>query len=152
MVPQGILKQVGGFYTEKDIPEDQDLWLRISKLGGIFFVPEYMVHLEVGLASRSADPAAKMLPYQHFIELHSKEIEQEGLLDVAWSNYFISIADKYFSSGLFLPGFKHVILGIRRKLTRAGIVRLFAGFFSIFGAKAYSYIKYSYRNRSGDLG
>lgn len=148
MVPRHIMDQVGGFYVDKDIPEDKELWLRISRLGKVAFIPEFLVHLEIGLTSRSADPVGKMKPYQRFIEMHTEEIIREGLEETAWSNYHVSIADKFFSLGYFLPGIKHIILALSKKVTRAGIVRMFAGFFALFGPRAYSYTKHIYRNRS----
>ncbi len=148
MVPRHIIDQVGGFYIDEDIPEDQELWLRISRLGKITFVGEFLVHLEIDFTSRSADPVGKMRPYQHFLHMHSGEISQEGLEPTAWANYHIAIADKFFSIGAFFPGMKHIILGLKRKLTRAGMLRMFAGFFTLFGAKAYSYTKHMYRNKS----
>lgn len=148
MVPRHVLDQVGGFYVKSDIPEDQELWLRISRLGRIICVPEYLVHLEIGLASRSSDPLGKMRPYQHFLEIHADEIVREGLVETAWSNYHVSIADKFFSMGRFLPGMKHTVMALSTKWTRAGALRMLMGFFALLGPRAYSYTKHIYRNRS----
>lgn len=147
LIPKTILDQIGGFYTDQDIPEDQELWLRISRLGEIDFVKEYLVHLEIGLMSRSANPVKKMKPYQHFLEIYSKELRQENLEAIAWANYYVAIADKFFSKGEFLNGMQQLLQSFRKTITKSALIRLIAGFFSLLGPKAYSFTKHVYRNK-----
>lgn len=140
-----LFKDLSGFYEHKDIPEDQEFWLRVSMKGKISFVVDALVHLEIDLSSRSADPEAKMEPYQHFLNMYSKELSTEGLKDVAWSNYYVAIADKYFSNGIFGKGMRNIFSSLKIKPTKAAFIRLFAGCFSLFGSNAYLFTKYLYR-------
>jgi hypothetical protein len=124
------------------------MWLRVAKKGEISYVDEVLVHLEINLSSRSADPVAKMLPYSEFIAMHEEEIKREGLYRLAWSNYHVAIADKFFSASYFLPGMRHIISSLAFLPTRKAVFRFFAGFLAIFGSSAYLYVKHLYRKKA----
>lgn len=141
-----ILREIGGFYTDNDIPEDKELWLRLSKLGDVDFVDEFLVHLDISASGRSSDPIQKMDTYRRFIEMYANELKQENLDLLAWSNYYLMIADKFFSRGCFYNGMRFVLYAFNKKFTRLAIVRLFSGMLSVFGPRVYSYSKYIYRS------
>ncbi len=100
-----ILQQVGGFYDREDLPEDRELWLRLSKIGEVDFVPEPLTFLESPrITNRSADPSKKKHTIKRLIYKYQDDLKKYGLWNKAWANYHKSLANKYFFYRKFRSG------------------------------------------------
>lgn len=142
-----IFEKVGGFYEVDDIPEDRDLWLRISKHGIIDFVPEFLTHIEVKPNSRAQNITSKKITYKRFIELHESELEKEDLLKKAKINYYEAIANRYFESGMLFQGIKYHYSAMILKPNITSFLNLFKGVFKCFFPKLRWKIKSLFKNK-----
>lgn len=107
LIKTEILRELGGFYTQDDIPEDRELWLRIAKRWPIGFVNEVLAEIEVSMDSRSGDPGKKEVTYKRFIKMHENEMRRCGVYRKTLSNYHAGLAHKYFLHGHMRKGFHH---------------------------------------------
>lgn len=108
------LINVGGFYEENDIPEDRDLWLRLSRLGHVEFVDEPLCFLEEDQNSRTADPYSKKITFARFNFIHESELRKEKLWSSAWANYHTAIANRFFKNRRLFLGLKHLFCSFLR--------------------------------------
>jgi glycosyltransferase involved in cell wall biosynthesis len=107
LAKSSFVKQLGGFYDKEDLPEDRELWLRLSKLGEVDFVPEPLTYLETfNRFSRSSKADEKMITLKKIIYLYKDEIIKYGLWEKAWSNYYRSVSNKYFLQRKYFTGIK----------------------------------------------
>jgi glycosyltransferase involved in cell wall biosynthesis len=144
LVKREALKKVGGFYQINDIPEDRELWLRLSKEGTIDYVSEPLTHIEIALNSRSTSPAKKLKPYKRFLKMYEDDLIKHGLFEKAWGNLYISLSDKCFRSEQWLIGMKFLVRSFRIFPSFRVVLRLLAGFASMGNRKVYFVIKKSY--------
>lgn len=102
IVRKEAFESVGGFYEGHDIPEDRDLWLRLSREYSFTPIDSYTVHIDGNHKGRSADPEKKKHTYWRFLRMHEDEIRQARLWKSALFNYRRGIAAKFFIKGNFL--------------------------------------------------
>ncbi len=114
MIKRSVLKELGGFYEEEDIPEDREICLRIALKYAIGSVSSPLVHIVESLSSRSSDVNTKAISYYRFLCMYKEKIRCEGLWRRALSHYYSAMAGRLFIKN-------HWLLGIR-KLTKASVL------------------------------
>lgn len=110
MVRRDIIAKLGGFEETLEIPEDREMWLRISKHADVVLVPRILTHIEVNPESRSSNPQKKAESYRCFLNIYDEDMRKEGVKREAWSHYHIVIAKKFYSKKQYFMFFKHVLL------------------------------------------
>lgn len=112
LVPRSVIDKVGGFFEEYDIPEDRDLWLRISKEYEITFDDNIMANIVLEPDSRSSNPLVNARIYRKFVERWKSEMKDEKVYYRALANYHSVIAHKHFLSGMTSQGVKHSFMAL----------------------------------------
>jgi len=107
LMPKDVFKKVGGFFEKYDIPEDRDLWLRVSENYRVLAVKRPLVHLEVNPQGRSADPGKKLCTYYTFLNIHKDRLSREGKWLEAKSGVHVSIGKKALRSSRPFLACKH---------------------------------------------
>jgi len=91
--------QVGGFDTSRELPEDHDLWIRLSRRWAWDFVDDCDVNVFVTPGSRSTAVERKKTSYLAIIGKYQQELTEHSLTDKALANYFERIAELYKRQG-----------------------------------------------------
>lgn len=125
LVDANVCKNLCGFHTQEDIPEDREFWLRIAKDYRIDFVNEILTVIEVLEDSRGSDPFKKEITYRHFIDLHSEEMKKKGVYKKSLAHYHASISHLYFRKGVTVRGIKHIIISLFLWPRRSRLKRLY---------------------------
>lgn len=110
LLKRNFLDLVGGqFYDKEDIPEDRDLWLKLSEISAFEYVFKPLVHIKaMDQNSRSFNPDKKRISYFRFLELHKNRIKSEGLFRQALGNYYLAIARRYLLANHPRKGIKFI--------------------------------------------
>ena len=101
MIRRCVVGQIGVFYEGGDIPEDRDYWIRISKVFKVDYVNEVLTYIEVVRGSRSADPGKKAVTYRRLIDMYAKEMLLYDVYGSAMAHYYLALAIKYKTNGLY---------------------------------------------------
>ncbi|KJR41984.1 glycosyl transferase family 2 protein [Candidatus Magnetoovum chiemensis] len=101
MMPKAVFMDVGGFDTSREMPEDHDLFIRLSEKYEFYYVSSFHVTYAVGKTSRSANPVVKEETYFYRLSKYHKQIIERGLLDKALAVYYDSVALLYRRGGNF---------------------------------------------------
>ena len=115
LIKKNIFEIVGGFHAKSDIPEDRDLWLRLSKIGKFSFSEAVTAEIEIVEGSRSNDLDRTTRSYRHFIDLHRSEYIKYNILQYAYKLMYISLANKAFTNKRILDGYKFLLLALSWK-------------------------------------
>jgi len=95
MIPKKVFKSMGGFFSEYEIPEDRDLWLRIASKYQVVSVNEFDVYLEIAPNSRSSDPVKKLKSYIGFIDKNIEIISKNVDVKKSFAETYYNISKKY---------------------------------------------------------
>jgi len=95
LLPKKMFWEVGGFYVEKDIPEDWDLWVKLSKKYPFDYIKEPLVIILKNPNSRSYNAYLKTKTYFRFLCKYKEELIENDLLNPALANYFHVISALY---------------------------------------------------------
>jgi len=96
MVKKSLVEKVGGFCDQEDLHEDWDLWIRLSKLSAVDYVPQALVHLRAyDDRSRSKQLEAYAQRKETFLKKYEAELENEGLLKHAWARHHQIMGRRY---------------------------------------------------------
>ncbi len=120
--------EVGGFYTEKDIPEDWDLWIRLARKFFFDYINEPLVTLVWLPHSRSYDTFKKMYTYMTFLCRHKEDLYNNGLLIHAFSNYFNNMSILFRRQSNYKMAFCFSLAGFSLQPSMRGIAKVFASF------------------------
>ncbi|MDA9052921.1 glycosyltransferase family 2 protein [Planktomarina temperata] len=146
LILKAAFHHVNGFYVETDIPEDRDLWLRLSKIGSFSFTNDITVHIEISENSRSSNLKRTAETYKTFIELHRADYIYYNLLEYATSLMYISLANKAFSGQEFRQGFKFLWQGSSYKTKNRCLRILIVALYALISRKGYRQTKAALRN------
>ena len=115
---RSLLLQSGGFDPKLRVAEDQDLWIRLARLGEVVYLPEplVLVHDTPGsLTKKNAhDELTHLLPMVlRHIDAYRGEMKEEEVRFVLRSR-FGRIGRNAFGNGLYGPGLGLILGAVRR--------------------------------------
>lgn len=111
MIPKALLDQAGGFDTAMRVAEDQDLWIRLARLGEVGFVHEPLVLKRYVPESLSiGGPAQDHLTYylpmvMRHVAAAEKELGRAEKREILRERY-MQIGQNCYSKGLRRQGLK----------------------------------------------
>ncbi|MBO8132169.1 MAG: glycosyltransferase family 2 protein [Candidatus Marinimicrobia bacterium] len=107
LMPRHVLDKVGDFFEQYDLPEDRELWMRISKNYEVSYVNQCLVHLNVCPCSRSTNPEVKSITYRRLLRLYEKDLIKYGVKSKAWAHCKLVIGQKYLRKRNIIKAFTY---------------------------------------------
>ncbi|MDH3589496.1 MAG: glycosyltransferase family 2 protein [Gammaproteobacteria bacterium] len=115
VIRREVYESVGGFATDREIPEDRDYWLRIAQAGWqTGYINELLAGIDIESLSRSSDPVEKSKSYAVFLDKYSDLLTARGLNSAAWLHYHLAIARKHLAKREIIRGLTRAAGGIAR--------------------------------------
>jgi glycosyltransferase involved in cell wall biosynthesis len=125
IVKRVVLDKVG-FFSEKNIVEDWDMWIRISRKYLVDFVSEPLVYLDSSYSTgRSKNQEKKLLRRLNLLYEHKRELINRGLIERSISNYWILASRLNQYSGKPLASFKCASKAAKTNISIESLKRLF---------------------------
>lgn len=96
LMSRDLLLRVGGFDESRDVIEDWDLWIRVSRIYDVDAVDEVLVHLDTPVSgSRGSNVKAKLGRLYGLIYKHRGELDKCNLTSYALTRYYRVAARSY---------------------------------------------------------
>jgi glycosyltransferase involved in cell wall biosynthesis len=143
LLKKELFIEAGGFDESGKLPEDRDLWLRLSKITEFSISKDVLSIINIDEDSRSFDIDKKKRHYLNFIKKHGEIISKYKVQGKVDSYYHLSIGNKYLNTNNYLKGVYHCFVSLLHnpRVIRLVSVRIIVAVFCMLTGKEYYRVK-----------